>query len=353
MTNDKKYMHRALQLARKGLGSTSPNPLVGSVIVHNNTIIGEGYHHKAGEAHAEVNAINSVENKELLRQSTIYVSLEPCSHYGKTPPCADLIIEHCIPRVVIACTDPNPQVSGRGIERLRNSGIKVEEGVCKIEAEYLNRRFFTTIRRGRPYIILKWAETPRGFMDEIRDSESYSPKWLTNRWAKMLVHKQRTEEDAIMAGTNTIRLDNPALTAREWNGINPIRVLVDRHNIFSTDIKVFDENGAKVICFCSDSRDLPKHIIYESIAECDNEEELMMQSLIGHGINSIIIEGGSKYLLSFIQKGLWDEAFRYIGETEFKNGVKAPFLTNERLMHVNNIDKTRLYHYCNYDNPFI
>ncbi|MFV0346703.1 MAG: bifunctional diaminohydroxyphosphoribosylaminopyrimidine deaminase/5-amino-6-(5-phosphoribosylamino)uracil reductase RibD [Bacteroidales bacterium] len=345
MNYNEKYMHRALQLARRGLGSTSPNPLVGCVVVHNDKIIGEGFHRKAGEAHAEVNAINLVKDKELLKQSTLYVTLEPCSHYGRTPPCADLIIESGIPQVVVACTDPNPQVSGRGIDRLRKAGVELVENVCREEAEYLNRRFFSIIKKGRPYVILKWAETPRGFMDGTRKNDDDTPKWLTNEWAKMLVHRQRAEEDAVMVGTNTVLYDNPALTVREWSGTNPVRVLIDRNNRLPAAVKGFNEDGTRVICFCSDNAELPKHVSSESTAGSADMELDILHTLAGQGINSLIIEGGAKFLASFINKGLWDEAFRYIGEVEFDEGTKAPLLSNENLLSVSSVGRTNLYHY--------
>ncbi|MFV0505732.1 MAG: bifunctional diaminohydroxyphosphoribosylaminopyrimidine deaminase/5-amino-6-(5-phosphoribosylamino)uracil reductase RibD [Bacteroidales bacterium] len=352
MSKDEKYMRRALQLASKGQGSTSPNPLVGCVIVHDNKVIGEGFHLKAGEAHAEVNAINSVRNKDLLRQSTLYVSLEPCSHHGRTPPCSNLIVDNGIPRVVLACSDPNPLVAGRGIKKLRDSGVKVLEGICKMEAEYLNRRFFTVVIKARPYIILKWAETPNGFIDSARKDKD-SPQWLTNEWARTLVHKQRAEEDAIMLGSNTILMDNPSLTVREWSGSHPTRVLIDRNNRFLPDAKVFDNNGARVIYFQAKAdTGLPKHISTEQIVSSDDAEMFILQILVSHGINSVIIEGGAKFLSSFIKKGLWDEAFCYIGEIEFDAGTKAPLLTKHRRISSCRVGLTKLNHYVNIDNVY-
>ena len=263
MIDDEKYMRRCLQLARNGQQNAKPNPMVGAVIVSaDGRIIGEGYHVRCGEGHAEVNAFASVraEDKPLLKEATIYVSLEPCSHYGKTPPCADLIIQKGVRRAVVGCVDPFAEVKGRGIRKLRDAGIEVEVGVLEKECEALNRRFFTFHREQRPYIILKWAQTANGFIDD-----HFKPIQISNDFTKMLSHKLRAEEDAILVGRVTDERDKPQLTVREWSGANPKRLIIDRAH------------------------------------------PLNLESLHAHQIQSLIVEGGAKTLQSFIDKGLWDE----------------------------------------------
>src|SRR5690554_546144 len=234
-------MSRCIQLAKNGLGATYPNPLVGSVIVHKDRIIGEGWHQMAGQPHAEVNALKSVADQELLKEATIYVNLEPCSHYGKTPPCSDLIIIKGIKRVVIGSSDPNPEVAGRGIKKLRDADCEVILGVRKEECDDLNKRFFTFHNKKRPYIFLKWAQTPDGFIaPEKKTRTTTNPVWITNEYSRQLVHKMRSEEMAILVGTNTVMEDNPSLTVREWAGKNPIRVVIDRTLKLPPNAAVFD-----------------------------------------------------------------------------------------------------------------
>ncbi len=263
MIDDEKYMRRCLQLARNGQQNAKPNPMVGAVIVSaDGRIIGEGYHVRCGEGHAEVNAFASVSavDEPLLKEATIYVSLEPCSHYGKTPPCADLIIQKGVRRAVVGCVDPFAEVQGRGIRKLRDAGIEVEVGVLEKECEALNRRFFIFHREQRPYIILKWAQTANGFIDD-----HFKPIQISNDFTKMLSHKLRAEEDAILVGRVTDERDKPQLTVREWSGANPKRLIIDRAH------------------------------------------PLNLESLHAHQIQSLIVEGGAKTLQSFIDKGLWDE----------------------------------------------
>ena len=259
---DEKYMRRCIQLAKNGQQNAKPNPMVGAVIVCNGRIIGEGYHVRCGEGHAEVNAFASVrqEDEPLLAESTIYVSLEPCSHYGKTPPCADLIIKKGVRRVVIGCIDEYAEVQGRGIRKLQEAGIEVEVGVLEDDCKALNRRFFTFHREHRPYILLKWAQTANGFIDD-----HFKPTAISNSFTKMLSHKLRAEEDAILVGRVTDERDHPQLTVRDWNGENPKRLVIDRSH------------------------------------------PLNLESLYAHGIQSLIIEGGAKTLQSFIDDDLWDE----------------------------------------------
>lgn len=295
--SDESYMQRCLQLAALGLGQTSPNPMVGAVIVHHDTIIGEGYHHRCGEAHAEINAINSVKNMELLKESTLYVNLEPCSHFGKTPPCADAIIRYGIPKVVIGSIDHHDKVNGTGVRKLREAGIEVVENVCEADCEELNRRFFTFHQKQRPYIILKWAQTRDGFMDIDRSSSETTTYWITNPALKVLVHKWRSEEDAILVGYNTMCNDRPQLTTREYPGKDPQRFVMQR--------------GTNIISE-------PPYTLLS-----DNAEEAIQQ-LYNHKIQSVIIEGGRKTLDKFIEKGLWDEARILVGNQCWEKGLLAP-----------------------------
>ena len=295
--SDELYMQRCLQLAALGLGKTSPNPMVGAVIVHNDEIIGEGYHHQCGQAHAEVNAINSVKNMELLKKSTLYVNLEPCSHFGKTPPCADAIIRYGIPKVVIGSIDYHDKVNGNGVRKLRDAGVEVVENVCKADCEELNRRFFTFHQQHRPYIILKWAQTRDGYMDIDRTDSSASTYWITNPALKVLVHKWRSEEDAILVGYNTMRNDRPQLTTRDYPGKDPQRFVMQR--------------GTDVIA------DLP----YTPLSE---KAEEAVQQLYSLKIQSVIIEGGKKTLEKFLEIGLWDEARILMGSQRWGKGLLAP-----------------------------
>lgn len=295
--SDEFYMQRCLQLAALGLGKTSPNPMVGAVIVHNGKIIGEGYHHQCGQAHAEVNAINSVKNMELLKESTLYVNLEPCSHFGKTPPCADAIIRYGIPKVVIGSIDYHDKVNGAGVRKLREAGVEVVENVCEADCEDLNKRFFTFHQKQRPYIILKWAQTRDGFMDIDRSSSETTTYWITNPALKVLVHKWRSEEDAILVGYNTMCNDHPQLTTREYPGKDPQRFVMQR--------------GTDIIS------ELP----YTPLS--DNAKEAIQQ-MYNLKIQSVIIEGGKKTLEKFLEIGLWDEARILVGNQCWGKGVKAP-----------------------------
>ena len=321
---DEKYMQRCLELAKLGLGTAAPNPIVGSVIVYDDKIIGEGYHQKCGGAHAEVNAINSVKNPDLLEKSTLYVNLEPCAHHGRTPPCADLIVRKKIPRVVIGCIDSFAEVSGKGIDKLKKGGCNVTLGVLENKSLELNRRFFTFHREKRPYIILKWAETKDGFIDKKRQSdETVEQNWITNQISKQLVHKWRTEESAFMVGRKTAKKDNPQLTVREWTGRNPIRIVLDRKLKLPTDLKIFDRNAATLI-FNSIKDGQIQNLNYIKINFDDNTLHSVLSKLYELEIQSLVVEGGEKLLTSFIEAGLWDEARIFVGNKYFKEGVKAP-----------------------------
>ena len=320
---DNKYMKRCIQLAMNGLGSVSPNPMVGAVIVCDDKIIGEGYHRKCGEAHAEVNAINSVKDQSLLKRSTIYVSLEPCSHYGKTPPCADLIIEKKIPRIVIGCQDPFAKVAGQGIKKLQMADREVTVGVLEDECRWLIRTFITAHTKQRPYITLKWAESSDGFIDLIRTKGKAAK--LSSELTSMLVHKRRAEIDGIMVGTRTALLDNPSLTVRNWFGKNPIRIVVDRELKISKENPMLSGNE-KTIVFTSLSKPYDDSLNneYITIDFNDNPLQQILYILYKKGIHSLMVEGGSALLQSFIDQNLWDEAFVEKASIKLIEGVKAP-----------------------------
>ena len=319
MQNEEFFMKRCIELANKAMGCSSPNPMVGSVIVYNNKIIGEGYHEKYGSHHAEVNAINSVKDKSLLLKSTLYVNLEPCAHFGKTPPCSDLIIQNKIPEVVIGCVDTFSEVSGKGIERMRSVGIDVKVGVLENESRELNKRFFTFHEKKRPYIILKWAESKDRF---IAPKDQTKPFWMTSSESKKLAHKWRAEEDAILVGRITAEKDNPSLTVREVEGINPIRIVIDKDLKLSADFNLFN-NDAKTIVFNQLKSEENNSNNYIKI-NFNNLTENILQELHKQNIQSIIIEGGAITLQSFIDKKLWDEARIFTTNKTLTEGVKPP-----------------------------
>lgn len=350
-----KYMARCLELALGGQGNVAPNPMVGAVIVQNNQIIGEGFHAVYGQAHAEVNAINSVANKELLKESTLYVLLEPCSHYGKTPPCTDRIIEYGIPRVVIATTDPNPKVAGRGVEILRQNGKEVIVGVLQDEAIELNRRFITFHTKNRPYVILKWAQTMDGFIDKKREaSEPINSNWITNELARSLVHRWRSEEQAVLVGTNTVEKDNPQLNVRNWSGRSPIRVVVDRKLRLPISSNVFDGSQPTLLITGNNSSSLARKAEFTGINNLEiitidfikGIENQILKELADREIISVIIEGGAMLLTSFIQKNLWDEARVFVGSKFFGEGVKAPAIKG-KLVSYDEIGDSKLFVYRN------
>jgi diaminohydroxyphosphoribosylaminopyrimidine deaminase/5-amino-6-(5-phosphoribosylamino)uracil reductase len=342
-----KYIKRCIEIAKNGLGTTYPNPLVGSVIVYENKIIGEGWHKKAGEAHAEVNAVNSVKDKSLLKKATIYVSLEPCSHFGKTPPCCDLIIQYKIPNVVIGTVDPNIKVAGNGIKKLIEAGITVTVGVLEEECNELNKRFFTFHQKKRPYIILKWAESPDGFIAPKLKTEK-KPVWITNPYSRQLVHKWRTEEQGILTGTQTIIDDNPKLDVRDWTGNNPIRLILDQNNRIPRTSHLFD-NQQKTVVFCKTTTDLDKeNITFKIINFNKNIATEVVEVMYQYQIQSVIIEGGQQTLQTFIDANLWDEARVFKGGTAFNEGTIAPILGKspfEKLL----ISQDELLTYRNYD----
>lgn len=324
MTKDEKYISRCLQLARNGICNAAPNPMVGAVIVYQDTIIGEGYHVRCGEAHAEVNAIRSVKDERLLKESTIYVSLEPCSHYGKTPPCADLIIEKGIPKVVVGCMDPFSLVAGKGIEKLRRAGLEVTVGVLEEECKRLIRRFITFNTLKRPYITLKWAESADGFIDVNRTDGN--PVILSTPLTGMLVHKQRAEHDAILVGRHTALLDNPSLSTRNWYGKNPVRLVIDKDLTLPRDLELF--NGSiRTLVFTRKHIDRTDGLTeYISLDFTKDVLPQMMEVLYQQKIQSLLVEGGSILLHSFIESDLWDEAFIEQSSLFLKDGVQAPVI---------------------------
>jgi diaminohydroxyphosphoribosylaminopyrimidine deaminase/5-amino-6-(5-phosphoribosylamino)uracil reductase len=325
-TEDIKFMLRCLELASKAEGMTYPNPMVGSVIVHDGKILGEGYHLKQGGPHAEVNAINSVSDKSKLELSTLYVNLEPCSHFGRTPPCADFIISNRIPRVVIGTTDTSEKVSGRGVKKLIDAGCEVKTGVLESECRRTNRRFFTFHEKKRPYITLKWAQSADGFLD-IKRTEDHEtgPTWITGKPEKVLVHKWRASEQAILVGAGTIRADDPYLNVREWKGQDPVKLILSRSGSFSSRLTT-GKTKSNVIVFTQNVHsEVPASA--KVLLQEDRPSSLQISDyLYSIGIQSLFIEGGAEVLSHFISTGLWDEARIFTGKEYFRGGVRAPLI---------------------------
>ena len=323
---EEKYMRRCIQLAQNGLCNAAPNPMVGAVIVCDGKIIGEGYHVRCGEAHAEVNAIRSVKDPSLLKRATNYVSLEPCAHYGNTPPCADLIIEKEIPRIVIGCQDPFTKVAGRGIQKLKDAGREVITGVLEDECRSLIRRFITFHTLHRPYITLKWAESADKYIDKNR--EDGQPVILSTPLTSMLVHKNRAEHKAIMVGTRTAALDTPSLTVRNWQGRSPVRIVTDRQLRLSPKLHVFDGN-VRTLVFTEKPCQPQPNVEYIPIDFQRNILPQIMEHLYMQGLQSLLVEGGNILLQSFIDAELWDEAFVEESPLTLLSGIKAPEIGNK------------------------
>lgn len=326
MMNHEFYMQRCLELAVMGMGNVSPNPMVGCVIVHEDKIIGEGYHQRIGEAHAEVNAIHDVFVKHgeraasLLKQATAYVSLEPCSHFGKTPPCADLLIRHQIKKVVIGNTDPFESVNGKGITKLRDAGIEVIIEVLKDRCEFVNRRFFTRIKEKRPYFILKWAQTADGYFAP----DDLLQQWISGSEAKILTHQWRSEEDGILVGKNTVLIDNPQLNTREVRGKNPIRIVIDKNLAIPSHFHIFNE-AAKTVVFNEVKTEVVNNIHFIQMEDMHFYlPQKIAYQLYLMDIQSVIIEGGANLLQQFIVSNLWDEARIFTSKAIWGNGKKAP-----------------------------
>lgn len=340
------FIRRCLQLAKKGINHVHPNPMVGCVITipdsstaFGERIIGEGYHKKYGGPHAEVNAVNYVIDQSLLSQSTAYVSLEPCSHFGKTPPCTNLLIEKKVKKVVVASLDPNPLVAGRGIEMLKAAGVNVHVNVLQTEAEKLNRRFYTFHQKMRPYVTLKWAQTKNGFINDASKKQTN----ISNPQSQQLVHKIRSREAAIMIGANTAKIDNPSLNTRNWSGEHPIRVLLDAQLSTPTAQKLFSDRGNTLVF--NEIRSGSEGTI-EFIKKSPKDLKIVLNYLYTHGINSVLVEGGSQVLQSFINANLWDEAFVFESDFTLKSGVKAPLLLNKEFEKTS-INDNNLKHYTN------
>lgn len=328
MKVEEKYMQRCIQLARNGFTRTAPNPMVGAVIVYEDTVIGEGYHVRCGGPHAEVNAIASVRCLELLCRSTLYVSLEPCSHYGKTPPCADLIIEKQIPRVVVGCMDPFAQVSGRGIEKLRKAGVEVVVGVCEEQCLALNRRFITFHQQHRPFVTIKWAESSDHFVDRLRMSQADCPPYrFSTPYTQMLAHKRRAEHQAVLVGTRTALLDNPSLNTRCWPGESPLRLVIDCDGKLPADLHLFD--GSQPVRVYTEQPVLAPYagragVICVPLAKDVPVVRQILDDLYEQNIQSMLVEGGSTLIGSFFEAGCWDEAFVECTSDVLGNGVPAP-----------------------------
>ncbi len=316
-------MQRCLDLAQLGSGYVAPNPMVGAVIVLNNEIIGEGFHQKYGEAHAEVNAINSVNDKSLLSEAAIYVSLEPCAHHGKTPPCADLLVAHKFKRVVIGCVDSNELVSGKGIEKLQEAGIDVTLGVLEKECKALNKRFFTYLNKQRPYIVLKWAQTLDGYIDRPREEEITERKinWISAPETQSLVHHWRSQEPAILVGWKTVEHDNPSLTVREVSGKNPLRVIIDSQLNMPQDSTVYNDGDRTVIINKIKTETIGN---VELIKLNQINTKNILDVLYNLQISSVFVEGGSSTIQHFLVDGYWDEARVIVGKQTFGDGIKGP-----------------------------
>ncbi len=340
---------RCIQVAKNGLGSTFPNPMVGSVIVYENVIIGEGFTSPFGGPHAEVNAINSVKNKAQLSKATLYVTLEPCSHHGKTPPCADLIIKHQVPKVVIGLLDPHEKVAGNGIKKLKEAGCEVIVNVLENECREHHKRFLAFHQQKRPFIILKWAETSDGFLapeQSLREEEP-TPYWITNIHSRQLVHKWRSEEQAILVGTNTVIKDNPQLSVRTWNGKSPTRIIIDRNLKIGSDFHVMDGSVKTIVLTqIEHTKSYVQGIDYEVIDFSKNVSNQICEVLYRHNILSVIIEGGAQTLQMFLDNNLWDEARVFKGINRFSRGIKAPVI-NKLPVTNNLILKDTLFIYNN------
>ena len=334
---DKKYMQVCIDLALKGFPLAFPNPMVGCVIVHNDSIIGQGYHQQFGSHHAEVNAIASVENKELLEQSTLYVSLEPCAHFGKTPPCADLIVRSKIPRVVIGSLDTFSEVNGKGIQRLKETGIEVLTKVLEKECRAINKRFFTFHEKKRPYVILKWAQTSDGYIAPLNQQE---PLWISSPESKILVHQWRSQEQAILVGRKTVELDNPLLTTREVKGKNPIRIVLDRKLSLNKDLLIFNDDAPTLVVNDKLSSDNHLKIDFNNLAPS------LLKELHSRNIQSIIIEGGAQTLNTFIDAKVWDEARVFTSKKTLEKGVQSPLIQSV-INHSEIVGDDKLTYYIN------
>jgi diaminohydroxyphosphoribosylaminopyrimidine deaminase/5-amino-6-(5-phosphoribosylamino)uracil reductase len=321
---DEMYMRRCLELAAHGKGKVRPNPMVGAVIVREGRIIGEGYHRRYGEGHAEVNAVASVSDESLLHGATLYVSLEPCSHYGKTPPCADLILSKGISRVVMACLDPNPQVSGRGAQKLREAGVETRCGVLEAEAKALNRHFMTYHTKHRPYIYLKWAQSADGYIDKLRNDASEPPVRLSTPLSRQIVHKRRSEVAAILVGTRTALLDNPSLTVRYWSGTSPVRLVLDRELRIPSTYHLLDGSRPTLVFTAKEAENRP-NLEYVRLDFQSDVLPQILAEMYARKLDSLLVEGGACLLNAFLEEGLYDKVWVETAPLRLGSGVKAPF----------------------------
>ncbi len=335
-------MRRALFIAQLSEGKTAPNPMVGCVLVKDDRIIGEGYHQSYGGNHAEVNAIESVGQDESVEDAEVYVSLEPCAHFGKTAPCTELLIRSKVKKVIIGCQDSNPLVAGRGIERLKRAGIEVNVGMLEEECRRINKRFFTYVEKNRPYVLLKWAQTKDGYLDRRRENDEIGINWITAPETQSLVHKWRSHEQAILVGRNTIINDNPSLTVREFHGKNPLRVVIDSQLQITENSKEIFSEEAPTIIFNRVKDHEEKNVTWVKIPETSTK--CILDQLYKRGIQSIMVEGGSRTLQYFIVDNVWDEANVLVGDVKFGSGVKAPII-NKMPIETYTFGKDRIYHF--------
>lgn len=338
---DHLFMQRAIDLALLGGVEAAPNPMVGAVIVRDGKILGEGYHRKYGEAHAEVNAVNAVQDKSLLSEATIYVTLEPCAHYGKTPPCADLIVEHRFKKVVVGCLDPFHAVSGKGVERIKKAGIEVKTGVLEEKCLQLNKRFFTFHQKKRPYIVLKWAQTRDGFIDSVRDGSERKINWISSPETQSLVHQWRSEEQAILVGWKTVEHDNPSLTVREITGKNPLRVVIDGQLKMPENSTIYSDSN-KTLVLNRIKSEIVGNVEFVKLPVIDTEN--ILKALYQKHIVSVFVEGGSRTIQHFLVDNVWDEARVIVGNSNFKDGVRAPRISGTPT-HAYDFSSDKIYQY--------
>ena len=341
METHREYMQRTLQLAENGKLRVFPNPMVGCVVVRNDKIIGEGFHTEYGKAHAEAEAIQAIKDKNTLKESSLYVNLEPCCHHGKTPPCVDLLITHAIPKVFIAAMDPNPKVSGQSIAKLKQAGCSVEVGLLEDEAKALNKRFYCFHEKKRPYITLKWAQTLDGFMDyNERNEKNRVNYWITNDFLKLKDHTWRTEEMAIFVGANTVMHDNPQLNVRYAAGKNPVRITLITKEMDFTKYHFGDDSQPSIV-FNFEQEKQNGNTSFYKLSDRENWEREFLEKLYSLQIQSILIEGGQRTLQRFIDLNLWDEARILIGNKHFGKGLKAPFLSKNP-SHIEEVEKDKI-----------
>ena len=337
MKNHEYFIEKCIELAKQGIKEVSPNPMVGAILTYDGKIIGKGYHKKYGDNHAEINAINNVQDKSLLKKSTLYVNLEPCCHFGNTPPCTDFIIKNKIPNVIVGCIDPNSKVAGKGIKKLQENSVNVIHGILDKKCENLNKRFFKFNNQKRPYIILKWAKSKDNFIAPINQTK---PFWMTSEQSKKLVHRWRSEEDAILVGTNTVNLDNPSLTVRLSAGTNPIRIIIDRNLSLNTNYKIFNPDTKTVIF--NEKKTYNAKTNYYMKVNFNNLIDEILKELYKFKITSIIVEGGAYTLDKFIEKDIYDEIRVFTTKLNLKDGIASPTIPKLKKIFSEKIDSDTL-----------